>query len=91
MIETHYNFISSTGFVRPAKLLVHVSNTHLSKLVLEYNGNSVEVNYSPESLMDVMSLEIIPGAQFTIRAEGVDEYQALQSIEEQFKKMKLIN
>jgi phosphocarrier protein HPr len=91
MIEKQYNLISSTGFARPAKILVSVSNKYLSKLGLDYDGTSVELNYTPETLMDVMSLGIRPGAQFNIRSEGIDEHQALQSIEDHFRKMKLTN
>jgi phosphocarrier protein HPr len=91
MIEKQYNIISSTGFARPASMLVSISNKYLSKLVLEYEGISVELYYSLESIMDVMSLGIRPGAQFNIRTEGIDEHQALQSIEDHFSKMKLIN
>jgi phosphocarrier protein HPr len=72
-------------------MLVSISNRYLSKLVLEYEGNSVELQYTPDTLMDVMSLGIRPGAQFSVRAEGIDEYQALQSIEDQLSEMKLIN
>lgn len=91
MIEKQYNLISSTGFARPASIIVSISNKYLSKLVLEYEGISVELNYSPDSIMDVLSLGIRPGDQFNVRAEGIDELQALQSIEDHFSKMKLIN
>ena len=91
MIEKQFNIVSSTGFARPATMLVSISNKYLSKLVLEYEGITVELNYSPDSIKDVMSLGIRPGAPFMIRAEGIDQYQALQSIEDHFSKMKLIN
>ncbi len=91
MIEKQYNIISSTGFARPARMLGSISTKYLSNLVIEYEGMSVELNYSSETIMDVMSLEIRPGAPFTIRAEGIDEYKALQYIEEYFTKMKLIH
>jgi phosphocarrier protein len=91
MIEKQYNIIHATGFARPASVLVRVSNNYLSKLTLEYEGNSVELNNSPESIMEVMSLGINPGAPFRIRVEGIDEHQALQSIENHLRKMKLIN
>ncbi|MBT2653994.1 HPr family phosphocarrier protein [Bacillus sp. ISL-18] len=90
MIERQY-ILSSTGFARPARMLIGISNKYLSKLVLEYKGISVELNYSLDSIMDVMSLGIIPGAQFIIRAEGIDEDQALQLIDDHFSKMKLIS
>jgi phosphocarrier protein len=91
MIEKQYSIISSTGFARPASMLVSIAYKYLSKLVLEYEGKSVELNSSPDSIMDIMSLGIRPGAQFILRVEGIDEHQALQSIEDHFSKMKLIN
>jgi phosphocarrier protein HPr len=91
MIERQYNMLPSTGFARPARMLVSISTKYFSNLVLEYEGNSVELNYSTETIMDVMSLGIRPGAPFYIRAEGIDESQALQSIEDHFSKMKLIH
>jgi phosphocarrier protein HPr len=91
MIEKQYNIISNTGFARPARMLVSTSTKYLSNLVLKYEGMSVELNYSPETIMDIMSLEIRPGAPFNVRAEGTDELQALQYIEDHFSKMNLIH
>jgi phosphocarrier protein HPr len=91
MIEKQYNIHPSTGFARPARMLVSISAKYLSKLVLEYEGIAVEINYSVQSIMDVMSLRIRPGDPFNIRAEGIDEYQAFLSIENHFFKMKVIS
>lgn len=91
MIERQYNTLMNTGFARPARMLASISTKYLSNLLLEYEGNSVELNYSTETIMDVMSLGIKPGAPFNIRAEGIDEQQALQSIEDDFSKMKFIH
>ncbi|MDF2791470.1 MAG: HPr family phosphocarrier protein, partial [Neobacillus sp.] len=71
--------------------LVSISAKYLSRLVLEYEGIAVELTYSAQSILDVMSLEIMPGETFNIRAEGIDEYQALRSIEDYFSKMKVIS
>jgi phosphocarrier protein HPr len=90
MIEKQFNMMPSTGFARPARMLVSISTKYLSTLFIEYEGMSVELKYSSETIMDVMSLGIIPGAQFNIRAEGTDELQVLQSIEDHFSKMNLI-
>lgn len=81
----------NTGFARPARMLVSITTTYLSKLVLEYEGIAVELKYSAQSIMDVMSLGIRPGSPFNIRAEGIDAYKALQSIEDHFSKMKVIS
>ena len=91
MIEKQFNIMPNTGFARPARMLVSISAKYLSKLVLEYEGIAVELIYSAQSIMDVMSLGIRPGSPFHIRAEGIDAYQALQSIEDHFSKMKVIS
>lgn len=76
MIEKQFNILPNTGFARPARMLVSISAKYLSKLVLEYEGMAVELTYSAQSIMDVMSLGIRPGETFNIRAEGIDAYQA---------------
>lgn len=91
MIEKQYNLISCTGFARPARMLVSISTKFLSNLVIEYEGMSVELNYSSETIMELMSLEIRPGAPFNIRAEGTDELQALEYLEDHFSNMKFIH
>ena len=90
MIEKQYT-LSSTGFVRPATILVNVSNKCVSKIILEYREHCVEVKNTSDSLMDVMSLGIRPDTEFKIIAEGIDEFKALQFIENRFRKMRLIN
>ncbi|NYE04297.1 phosphocarrier protein [Bacillus niacini] len=91
MIEKQYHIMSNTGFARPARMLVSTSAKYLSKLVLEYEGIAVELDYSAQSILDVMSLGIRPGVPFHIRAEGIDAYQAFRSIEDHFSKMKVIS
>jgi phosphocarrier protein HPr len=87
MIEKQYTIRLSTGFARPASMLARISHQYVSKLALEYEGSSVELNGLPDSIMEVMSLGIRSGAPFRIRAEGIDELQVLQSIEDNFSKM----
>ncbi|WP_247747041.1 HPr family phosphocarrier protein [Alkalihalobacillus sp. BA299] len=89
MIEKQFKIIMSTGFARPATLLIKVACKFTSKIYLEYQGKSVDLKNSPKSIMDVMSLGIRPGAQFNIRADGIDEHQALQSIEKHLNKEKI--
>ncbi|MGN7374234.1 HPr family phosphocarrier protein [Bacillus halotolerans] len=43
---------------------------------------------TPKSLIDVMSLGIKPNTHIRIRANGVDENQALQAIEDHLQKNK---
>ncbi|MEK4826873.1 HPr family phosphocarrier protein [Niallia sp. FSL W8-0951] len=89
MIEKQYHFSAIIGLARLASTLVRISNKHLSKVVVEYKGITVELDYTLESIMDVMSLDIRPGDLFHIRFVGIDEVQALQLIEDQFGRMNL--
>ncbi|MED4224596.1 HPr family phosphocarrier protein [Neobacillus cucumis] len=91
MIEKQYKIIASTGFARPANLILSVADKFTSNLCLEFQGTTVELNYTVESIMDIMSLRIIPGAPFQIRAEGIDEQQALESIEEHLRNRRFIH
>jgi len=77
VIEKQYT-LSRTGFVRPATILVNVSNKCVSKIIFEYREHCAELENTSESLMDAMSLGIRPDTQFTIKAEGSDEFKALQ-------------
>ncbi|MGW9102620.1 HPr family phosphocarrier protein [Priestia megaterium] len=90
MIEKQYKIIAHTGFARTATFLVSVACRFTSTILLEYGGRSVNLKNSTKSLMDTMSLAIMPGSYITIRAEGIDEHQALQSIEDYLNKKKLV-
>ncbi|MDM5302618.1 HPr family phosphocarrier protein [Bacillus subtilis] len=75
MIEKQYTIIASTGFARAAcKFCSHI--------FLLYEEKSVDLKNPPKSLIDVMSLGITSGTHIQIRAEGIDEEQALQTIED---------
>ncbi|CAK8583606.1 MULTISPECIES: HPr family phosphocarrier protein [Priestia] len=90
MIEKQYKIIADTGFARTATFLVSVACRFTSTILLEYRGRSVNLKNSTKSLMDTMSLAIMPGSYITIKAEGIDEHQALQSIEDYLNKKKLV-
>ncbi|MBM6602222.1 HPr family phosphocarrier protein [Priestia megaterium] len=90
MIEKQYKIIADTGFARIATFLVSVACKFTSTILLEYRGRSVNLKNSTKSLMDTMSLAIMPGSYITIRAERIDEQQALQSIEDYLNKKKLV-
>ncbi|KXZ16589.1 hypothetical protein AXI59_01485 [Bacillus nakamurai] len=55
----------------------------------EEQRNSPVPQRSPNPSAFVMSLGIKPGARIQIRAEGTDEYEALQGIEEFLKRNEL--
>lgn len=66
---------------RPATVLVNAASKFSSELFLEYTGRKVNL----KSIMGVMSLGIRQGAQITIIAEGEDEEQAIEAIEQVLK------
>ena len=83
MVEKTYTVIAETGIhARPATLLVQAAGKFDSEINLEYKGKKVNL----KSIMGVMSLGIGKGAEIKITAEGSDEQNALNSIDELMKK-----
>ena len=80
LTEMQFNIIAITGFARPACLLVSSASMFQSRIFLEYKNRSVNLKDCPFAIMEVMSLEIKPGSYFKVRAEGIDEQEALQTI-----------
>ncbi len=78
MEEREYTILSDTGIhARPATLLVNKAGRYQSELELEYNGKKVNL----KSIMGVMSLGIPKGATVRVTAEGSDEQDAIQGID----------
>lgn len=90
MVDKKFHIIANTGFARAATLFVSVTHRYSSRIVLEYQGRIVDLKQSSKSIMDIMSLEIAPGVPIHIRAEGLDERQALNSIADQIRKNETI-
>ncbi|MGG0720367.1 phosphocarrier protein HPr [Robertmurraya massiliosenegalensis] len=83
MVEKQFKVIAETGIhARPATVLVQTASKFESDIQLEYKGKKVNL----KSIMGVMSLGIGQGAEITISAEGGDEQNAIQSLEELMKK-----
>lgn len=83
MEKKDFNVVAETGIhARPATLLVQTASKFTSDINLEYKGKSVNL----KSIMGVMSLGVGQGADVTITAEGADEKEAIQAIEETMKK-----
>ncbi|MEH7081757.1 phosphocarrier protein HPr [Neobacillus drentensis] len=79
MDEKHYKIIAEQGLhARPASILVHEASKFDSAINLEYKGKSINL----KSIMGVMSLGIGLGAEIKISANGHDENEALQALEE---------
>jgi phosphocarrier protein HPr len=90
-MKKQFKIIPSTGFARPATLLVSSARKYTSKICLEYQGRCINLKKSPDqSLREVMLLGIKPGSNFIIWAKGIDEHQAIESIEEQLSNKNLL-
>ncbi|WP_158736651.1 phosphocarrier protein HPr [Alteribacillus sp. YIM 98480] len=82
MQQKTFTITNDTGIhARPATQLVNKAGQFSSELTLEYNGKSVNL----KSIMGVMSLGVGKGAEVTITAEGGDEEEAMQAVEEVVK------
>lgn len=86
MTKKTFTVIDPTGIhARPATVLVQAASKFNSEISLGYDGKSVNL----KSIMGVMSLGIGQGAEITISAEGKDEQEALDSLQEVLNKHKL--
>lgn len=83
MEKRDYHVKAETGIhARPATMLVQSASKYNSEITLEYQGKSVNL----KSIMGVMSLGVGQGSDVTITAEGSDEAEAIEGIEETLKK-----
>jgi phosphocarrier protein HPr len=83
MVEKQFKITAETGIhARPATLLVQTASRFDSEIQLEHKGKQVNL----KSIMGVMSLGVGQGADIKISAEGSDETEALNSLEETLKK-----
>ena len=82
MLQKEFKVIDETGIhARPATLLVQAASKFQSNIELEYNGRKVNL----KSIMGVMSLGVGQGADVVITAEGADEAEAIEGMEQFFK------
>lgn len=87
MILNHYKINIPTGFARPAVTLFRFARMFKSEIHLEYEGKSINLkSISPDAILEIMSLEFSSDSPFTIRAEGVDEQEAMYHIEMHLRK-----
>lgn len=83
MVEKSFKVIAETGIhARPATLLVQAAGKFDSDINLEYKGKKVNL----KSIMGVMSLGVGKDADITITAEGSDEQDAINTLEETLKR-----
>lgn len=81
MMKKQFKIVSMTGFAYPATLIVSVASKSRSTISLKYNGLSINLSNSPNSILELMSLGVKPGTYVEITANGCDEQAALQMIE----------
>ncbi|RLQ97083.1 phosphocarrier protein HPr [Falsibacillus albus] len=82
MVQKQFTVKAETGIhARPATLLVQTASKFNSEVHLEFKGKKVNL----KSIMGVMSLGVGKDAEITIIAEGNDEQDALNSLEETLK------
>ena len=83
LVQKTFHVTAETGIhARPATLLVQAAGKFNSEINLEYKEKKVNL----KSIMGVMSLGIGSGTDITITAEGSDEQDALNAIEETLTK-----
>lgn len=77
-MEKTFVVTDETGIhARPATVLVSEASKFESNVSIEYNGKKANL----KSIMGVMALGIMQGAEFTISADGSDEDDAVAAIE----------
>lgn len=82
MKEKQFTVIDEAGIhARPAQILVNTANEFESTIQLLYNDRVVNM----KSILGVLSLAVGCHQQFTVRAEGVDEAEALALIAERLQ------
>lgn len=70
--------IKSGAEARPVALLVQVASQYESKIYVE-SGNK---KFNAKSIMGMMTLGLNEGEQITVSAEGEDETEAIDDIEQ---------
>lgn len=83
MEKRDFTVTAETGIhARPATILVQTASKFTSDITLSYNGKSVNL----KSIMGVMSLGVGQNADVTITAEGDDEKDAIEAIDDTMHK-----
>lgn len=72
---------------RPASELVKISSAFQSSIKIASKGKEGNA----KSIMNVMALGIKQGDEITIEADGNDEDQAIEKIQSELSKLKLID
>lgn len=77
MMEKKFVIKNQNGLhARPATIFVQKANTFKCELILSYLGTDVNL----KSIMGVLSLGVMPNSEITIKAEGIDEKEAISAL-----------
>lgn len=88
MAEKIYTITDESGLhARPAAILVNTVNKFASDVSAEFENKTVNL----KSVMGVLSLGVIKGAQLKVVATGSDEEELLSALTEAMKEHHLIN
>ncbi len=83
MVEKQFKIIDETGLhARPATKLVQAASKFSSEISLEHKEKKVNL----KSIMGVLSLGVAKNAEIKITAEGSDEEEAIQALDELLRK-----
>ena len=86
--EKVYTITDESGLhARPSTILVNTVNKFSSDVNVEYEGKTVNL----KSVMGVLSLGVIRGAQLKVVATGSDEEELLSALTEAMKENNLIS
>ena len=79
MIQKDIKIKLSGGLeARPVAVLVQVASQYDSTVYLQIDNKKVNA----KSIMGMMTLGLAPGEEVTVTADGADEEEAIQSIEQ---------
>lgn len=82
MIKKEFTVAGKHGFhLRPAQVLMQTAIAFESDIMLERTDGT---QANAKSLLNLMSLGLDQGQRVLVKANGSDEQQAMQAIEEQF-------
>ncbi|PAD37156.1 HPr family phosphocarrier protein [Terribacillus saccharophilus] len=76
MTEMNFLFGHNLGLARFATVLVSNAAQLSSSVVLKYHGQAIHVTNHPDSIMEIVNLDIKPYDQYQILVEGSDEADA---------------
>lgn len=88
MVEVKVMVVDPVGLhARPATVAVNAASKFKSEVKISFKGKTVNM----KSIMGVMSLGIPTQSEVTITAEGDDEQQAVDTIQEILRTQKVID